>query len=158
MYHSQCGGLDRKTIIRLCTEGALNRSVHQNHIWVIVKENDTKIIRLYSLYQVQGFWFYHKKDEEQCISRYDCPLKFLDIAPEPNNYEYVKHFRDMVRAYHSDKKVNVSSIKKLELGRIVRLKDSIPNEFCITSLIPLLGSSSSGNIYKIPKNRIIAVF
>jgi hypothetical protein len=72
---------------------------------------------------------------------YSCPLKYLDLVPEPDN-RYAKEWRIKVRAYHARRKA-------LVIGATVKLERCTIPELTIVSLRPLLGMYA-GIRYRIP--------
>jgi hypothetical protein len=64
----------------------------------------------------------------------DCPLSFLDLAPEParlhfrNDKAQVSSWRDQVRAYHA-KKNKIRKLPRLKVGQVVRLGEPFLYEF-----------------------------
>lgn len=138
------------------TEKCIKKTVHGNHLWTVWQDSVTKEknIILFLLGKDRGNWGYKSITESQGPVATDCPLGFFDIVPEPKSGKW----RERVLEYHSQETGRRSVLKELSLGKMVRLKDSKPNEFVITSLKPLQGSASDGSVYRIPKTRIIEVF
>lgn len=155
---------DKRQVIETCTRGSdtlkcVMKAVHGNHLWTVWQDLVTKkkSIILFLLGKKLGDWGYKDITEEMGPVEYDCPLSFLDFVPEPNT-TYAKGWRKKVRKYHEQEISRRDALKVLDLGKMVRLKDSNPNEFLIVSLNPLRGTASNGHTYKIPKTRIVEVF
>lgn len=88
-----------------CT--CLDHALRGNRLWVLAKPKDQPpFICLFLLERTNGCWGYKDMDESTGPYCYDCPLKFLDQAPEPAN-AYGDHrgsgrtWRDHVREYHA---------------------------------------------------------
>ncbi len=155
---------DKRQVIEMCTRGSktlqcVMKAVHGNHLWTVWQDSVTKnkSIILFLLGKNQGDWGYKDITEIMGPWEYDCPLSFLDAVPEPNTRS-AKEWREKVRKYHEQEISRRDALKVLEVGKMVRLKDSNPNEFRIVSLDPLRGTASTGHTYKIPKTRIVEVF
>jgi hypothetical protein len=64
----------------------LDYSVRGNHLWILLDTVPVPIIALALLGSQRGCWG-HTLMEESCgPDYYDCPLKFLKRAPEPQSF------------------------------------------------------------------------
>ena len=73
------------------------------HLWVIVETPDgKKVLGLWLIKKHDGECGYKDMDESMGPAYYDCPLRLLDLVPEPD-YGYAKEWREKVRAYHAAK-------------------------------------------------------
>lgn len=156
---------DKNQVIAECTRESSNhvcvaKSVHNNSLWTVWKNKTTQNLEivLFLLSKDQGSWGYKDMSEGMGPYYYDCPLSFLEMVPEPTDSPHSKGWREAVRKYHTKEKEHRSVIKSLKIGSMVRLNGCTPSEFRVTSLNPLRGSSSSGDIYKLIKARITEVF
>jgi hypothetical protein len=97
-----------------------------NNFWVLIKpEEGDNEIGLFRLYSKDGCWGYKDMSESCGPLYYDCPLSFLDRAPEPNGFnknllDSGRSWRDFVRDYHND----IKQRTKLKVGD--RIKLNIP--------------------------------
>lgn len=155
---------DKRQVIEMCTRSSdtlkcVMKAVHGNHLWTVWENSVTKkkSIILFLLGKDRGNWGYKDITEIMGPWEYDCPLSFLDAVPEPDTRS-AKEWREKVRAYHDQEKSRRKVLKSLEIGKMIRLRDSHPSEFRITALNPLQGTTSTGQLYKIPKTRIKEIF
>lgn len=79
----------------------LDKATVGNHLWTVTedKTNGDKFIHvdLLSYSRTDACWGYKTISESAGPSACDCPLRFLDLVPEPErNYGWREH----VRAYH----------------------------------------------------------
>jgi hypothetical protein len=87
----------------------LDHSLRGNHLWLLVRLNDPGAqpsIGLFLLRCHNGCWGYKGMSEEDSPYFYDCPLKFLEQAPEPrsfnlNHRDSGRSWRDFVREHHA---------------------------------------------------------
>ncbi len=156
---------DKRQVVEMCTRSSdtlrcVTKAVHGNNLWTVWYDSVTKkkTIVLFLLGRDRGDWGYKDITEGMGPVECDCPLSFLEAVPEPTDSPFAKGWRERVRAYHEQEKSRRGALKALEIGKMVRLKDSNPSEFRITSLTPLQGTTSNGLTYKIPKTRILEVF
>lgn len=156
---------DKRQVVEMCTRDSdtlkcVKKAVHGNHLWTVWQDSVTKnkTIVLFLLGKDRGDWGYKDITEGMGPVEVDCPLSFLDFVPEPTDSPYAKGWREKVRKYHEQEKTRRGALKALEIGKMVRLKDSNPSEFRIVSLDPLRGTASTGHTYKIPKTRVVEVF
>jgi hypothetical protein len=125
-----------------------------NCLWKVVnytkKENgfSERFIGL-DLLGSDGDYGWGYKDMEECMGPhyYTCPLKYLEMAPEPDN-QYAKNWREKVKAYHA--RMN----RKFEIGQWVELYSSQVPTIKIIRLNPLRGQTLGGLVYRIPKRLI----
>jgi hypothetical protein len=86
----------------------LAHSLRGNHLWILVRTSSgIPVIGLLLLRCSEGCWGYKDMCEADGPSYYDCPLSFLDRAPEPNFCWIDGHagvprttWRDHVREFH----------------------------------------------------------
>lgn len=103
----------------------LAHSVRGNNLWLLIKPGDNEpIIGLAILYCQDGCWGYRDMAEADSPYRYDCPLSYLDRAPEPNGFnknhqDSGKTWRDFVRKYHESQRTRT----KLKIGDKIKLTD-----------------------------------
>jgi hypothetical protein len=150
---------DKHQAIELCTRESntlkcILKAIHGNNLWTVWDDSQSKkkTIILFRLGKDNGNWGYKDVTEYQGPSYYDCPESFLSIAPCSN-----KDWRGKVHCFHLKERENKEIIKSLEVGMMIKLKDSKPSEFRVVSLKPLLGMSKDGRTYKLIKNRIIGI-
>jgi len=110
-----------------------------NILWIVreifyKKENKTERYIQCSILGAQKDYGWGSKDMEESMGPcyHSCPLKYLDLVPEPKS-EYSKEWRDRVRAYH-----NKLSFK-LKIGMKVELENCKIPYVEITSIKPLQG-------------------
>ncbi len=98
-------------------------SVRGNSLWVLIeRSSQTKIIGLFLMYCQDGCWGYKDMAEADGPMYYDCPLSFLDAAPEPdgfnmNHRDSGRTWRAFVRDYHQSQRERV----RLKVGDTVKL-------------------------------------
>jgi hypothetical protein len=107
----------------------IDHSLIGQHLWYVIDwtnktVNPPKTERIISLSLLQGDKTYgwgHKDMSESCgPCYYDCPLKYLDMAPIPDS-QYAQGWRDKVRAYHTNKYAKAKTVKSVEVGDTVKL-------------------------------------
>lgn len=133
----------------------VKKAVHGNELWTIWhdKETDKKHIILFLLAKQDGNWGYKDISESMGPYYHKCPLSFLKEVPETN-----PDWRARVRAYHAETTKSRDLLKKVVVGSVVKLKDSKPDTFKVSSTKPLLGIDlASGLTYKLIKKRIVEV-
>lgn len=112
----------------------LAHSVRGNNLWLLIKPGDNEpIIGLAILYCQDGCWGYRDMAEADSPYRYDCPLSYLDRAPEPNGFnknhrDSGKTWRDHVRNYHQSRRQR----PKLKVGDWIRLDQDRYPDFPLT--------------------------
>ena len=156
---------DKSQVIEECvkeqsTHVCIAKSVLGNSLWTVWRHK-TKLtleIVLFRLGKDNGSWGYKDMTEGMGPCYYDCPLSFLNLVPEPTDSPHAKGWREKVREHHAKEKGRRSVVKSLKVGSMVRLAGCTPSEFRVTSLNPLRGTSSSGDIYKLIKVKITEVF
>lgn len=85
----------------------LDHSLRGNCLWVLAKPQlQEPFIGLFLLQCHDGCWGYKDMDESMGPYYHDCPLKFLEQAPEPqgcnrNHAGSGKSWRDFVREHHA---------------------------------------------------------
>jgi hypothetical protein len=78
-----------------------------SHFWQVIKPSDDAPVIVVTLiaYDRRDRCYGTKGLDESCgPSAADCPLTFLDMAPEANSYGW----RDRVRAYHAARRVTAA--------------------------------------------------
>lgn len=86
----------------------LAHSVRGNHLWILAQIPDQDpFIGLFLLQCHKGCWGYKDLAESDSPYAYDCPLGYLDRAPEPEDFcrdhgGTGKSWRDHVREYHAE--------------------------------------------------------
>jgi hypothetical protein len=99
-------------------------------------------IGCYLLSKSEGDWGYRPMDEGMGPYQYNCPLKYLAMAPEAN-----KEWREKVRAWH------VCYSRKIEVGKTYTLIQCRIPEAKVSSLKPLQGTYD-GHTFSLKKNLI----
>jgi hypothetical protein len=89
-------------------------------------------------------WGYKDMEESMGPCYYSCPLKYLDLVPEPDS-PYAKEWRTKVREYHARR----ARARALKVGETVALVGCRIPEVTITSIRPLRGTYG-GRLYRIP--------
>jgi hypothetical protein len=98
----------------------LDHSLRGNHLWLLVKAGDQgPFIGLFLLECHDGCWGYKDMDESMGPYYYDCPLRFLRQAPEPDNAgrdhdRSGRGWRDHVREHHA--KVRQQRLNRPRVG------------------------------------------
>ncbi len=89
-------------------------------------------------------WGYKDMEESMGPCYYSCPLKYLDMTPEPDS-RCAKEWRVKVRQYHARR----AQALALKVGETVPLVGCRIPEVTITSIRPLRGTYG-GRLYRIP--------
>jgi hypothetical protein len=159
------GWADKASLVKELTSpghwpdgGLVTYSLRGNSLWAVYEPSDgRRFILLYLLDGTRGAkpddiyrWGYKDMDESMHPFYYNCPLKFLGMAPVAN-----EEWREKVREYHAEGVRRLALVKALKVGDKVKLV-STPGEFQITHLNPLLGVRGF-NTYRLPKSRIMEV-
>lgn len=128
-------------------------SVKGNHLWKAKhfynKETGIhdKYIALDLISSDKGYGYGYKDlTEHEGPHYYDCPLKYLDIIPEPQDQCSIE-WRKKVREYHA--KMN----RKFIVGQVIKLKNCKIPEVEVVSVKPLVGFYN-GLAYKVSKKLI----
>jgi hypothetical protein len=156
---------EKRHVIEDVTRGSqdlkcIKQSCNGNHLWTIWERTDTKkrFIALFLLQKSEGNWGYKDITEDMGPCYYDCPLYFLDEVTKENSLAYNENWRARVRKHHGSRKERSQLFKNIEVGSLVKLKDSKPSEFRVLSKDPFRGvSTENGMTYKLVKSRIIEV-
>lgn len=130
-----------------------------NHLWkvyeITVKQGERagqteRFIAMDQIIKERGQgWGYKDQEEGDGLSFYDCPLKFLDMVPEPTNSRWAAEWRQKVRAHHAKCARKRKAVRNLRIGQVVSLLPGhTPKELTIISLKPLRGSAH-GLVYKL---------
>ena len=75
-----------------------HKSVKSGLWCVLQSENGTPVITFDLMERENGSWGYKNMDESMYPYYFDCPVKFLDLAPETCH-----EWRNCVRAHHARK-------------------------------------------------------
>lgn len=116
------------------------------------KDNGARYIGVYVLSRQGGEWGYKSMDESMGPYYFDCPLKFLDMVPEPES-QYAKEWRQKVRA----------KVRPLAVGDKVRLIDGCKfrgqevKEVMIQCTRPLIVTTPDGTNVALKKSLIEGV-
>jgi hypothetical protein len=151
---------EKKHVIEDCTRGSdklkcVRKAVHGNELWTIWHntETNTKYIVLFLLARRDGNWGYKDMTEAMGPYYYQCPLSFLAEVPAAD-----EEWREKVRQFHDQKKLNRQLVKEIRAGKIVKLRDSNPSEFRVLETKPLIGLAlENRRRYKLVKSRIVEV-
>src|SRR5436190_1058570 len=86
-----------------------------NVLWAVVRppQGET-FIACFLLSNAGGDWGYKDQCESMGPYQVSCPLKYLDMAPQPEG-EFARGWRDKVRAYHARRR------RRLEVGKTYAL-------------------------------------
>lgn len=94
----------------------LQHSLRNNHLWVLLQEPGTDpVILLLLLAREDGAWGYKGLAEADGPMYYDCPLKYLERAPEvincftQNHNDSGRSWRSHVRDYHDTRNARLRS-------------------------------------------------
>jgi hypothetical protein len=112
---------------RLCL---LDHSVRGGRLWVLIQpDGHEPVIGLFLLERdSDGCWGRKDMDESMGPYYYDCPLRWLERAPEPPSCPVDGHagsrrtWRDFVRDHHTQQAVNRKRIRP-SVGSTIRLGD-----------------------------------
>ncbi|MEO1002937.1 MAG: hypothetical protein AAFX65_07495 [Cyanobacteria bacterium J06638_7] len=97
----------------------LDHSIVGNHLWLVFRNSEgTPEIGLYLMAKEQGFWGCKGLTESCGPYHWDCPLRLLKLAPQPDS-EYAQKWRDGVHRYHAAKRKQRAS--KPKIGDTIRL-------------------------------------
>lgn len=141
--HLNRGLVDDYKLITNCVRGNC-------HWQVIEHKSGKRYIALNLLQSYDGEWGYKDMDESVGPCYYNCPLSYLDLAPETEDTgQYAKQWRQSVREYHAQRKPKA----KLVVGQEWALKNTrYPITVKLIKLKPLLGRDThSGQIYRVPR-------
>ncbi len=107
-------------------------SVVGNHLWGVIENRDLEgnatgsFIALDLLQQMDGCWGNKSMSESMGPSYYDCPLKYLNMVPLPQNSQYAGSWREQVREFHALKQQRV----KLAPGQFWSIKGTPAGDTC----------------------------
>jgi hypothetical protein len=111
------------------TLALMGHAVRGNRLWVLIKpKNQDPLIGLFLLQRDNGCWGYKDMDESMGPFHYDCPLRWLDRAPEPPSCPVDGHrgsrrtWRDFVRDHHAQQAVSRKRVRPA-VGSTIRLGD-----------------------------------
>jgi len=94
-------------------------------------------------------WGYKDMCESMGPCYYSCPLKYLDLAPEPEG-PYAKGWRAKVREHHARLAATNAKLRDLKVGDTIPLVGCKVPEVTIVSVRPLRGTYG-GARYRIPR-------
>lgn len=132
-------GASRKNIIADLTERQESASaIYEtlahccvgNNLWVVqartMKATGERIrfIALYLLQRSSDGWGYKDMDETCGPHYFNCPLKYLDMAPEGAVNQYAKDWREAVKTYWAGRQKSCALAAKLKIGDIFRSRRS----------------------------------
>ena len=102
-------------------------------------------------------WGYKPLEETMGVNYYNCPIKYLEMVPEPDS-QYAKNWRIEVKRIYAEKKALSDTLRKnfkqaQKNGKccVMSLRHSLLRYVVVTSLKPLRGSCNGGS-YKISKS------
>jgi hypothetical protein len=137
------------------------RSIVGNHLWAVLElktpreglANRFIFLALLACDRSDGVWGYKDMEESMGPCEVDCPLKYLDMVPDPGGY--ATEWREKVRAFHSGKRTKQALIKSIRPGMRLKLIDGCrPPEITVISTSPLVGYADGGGRYKIQPRHI----
>lgn len=125
--------MDRKRLVaylrspeRIGDAKMIRSRVVGNHHWYVVEDKAGRWIGL-DLMQGGGRnsgWGYKAMDESVGPCYYDCPLSYLDLAPQ-SDVGYSAGWRDKVRAHHASKIVPSAGLKVQYGGHEYKLLEPV---------------------------------
>lgn len=114
----------------------LAHSVRGNHLWSVMEAKyperpdlDVRFIALFLMAcdRRNGDWGYKDLEESMGPNECDCPLKYLEMVPEPDhNYGW----RERVRAWHAGKRDQAKRAKTIAPGQRWLLSDRYGGGSC----------------------------
>lgn len=135
----------------------ITHCVRGNILWIVremfyKKENKTERYIQCSILGAEKDYGWGSKDMEESMGPcyYSCPLKYLDLVPEPKS-EYSKEWRDKVRKHNN--KLNF----KLKIGMKVELQNCIIPYVEISNIKPLRGTFNY-MVYKLSRRSIKGIW
>jgi hypothetical protein len=173
------GEHSKESLIERCLRGdahptdytAIAHSVVGNHLWTVFERDQGKpdhteyngrtfprparllTLHLLAYSKRDDCWGYKDMDESMGPYEYDCPLKYLDMVPDPGGY--ATGWRDKVRAFHAGKRDKRALVKSIRPGMRLKLIDGCrPAEITVISTSPLVGYADGGGRYKIQPRHI----
>lgn len=174
------GEPSKESLIERCLRGgahptgytAIAHSVVGNHLWAVFEREPgqpdhveyngrtySRPARLLVLYLLahsrrHGCWGYKDMDESMGPCYYDCPLKFLDMVPDPGGY--ATEWREKVRSFHAAKNDKRQLIKLLRTGTRLKLIDGCrpPVVTVLYTKPQIIGEDEHGRRYRIMPRHI----
>jgi hypothetical protein len=158
-------GASRRDIIEECSAGWTNGSVitkclaracSGNDLWLVFEQTiigidgprSERFIQLCILSKIAAGWGYKPIEESMGPYACSCPLKFLDMVPEPVGV-YAGDFRKRVREYHARRN------QKLSVGQIVKLTNGLNYKMVSTrKMLAYLVGHEGGTLYHVPKRML----
>lgn len=129
----------------------ITNCVRGNCHWQVVEHRGGKrFIALNLLQSYDKEWGYKDMDESMGPCEVNCPLSYLELAPETEDTgQYAKEWRKRVREYHANRKPS----QKLAVGQVWKLQRTRdPITVKLTKVKPLRGYDvNSGRLYRIPR-------
>lgn len=161
--------------LRACSEwNPFAHSVSGNNLWVVFeRKSDAPASyeregrepyvypnRFIALFLLQGGrgdgWGYKDMDESCGPCEMDCPLRYLDMVPDPGSY--ATEWRQKVREFHKGKANKRVLIAGIRVGMRLKLTDGCrPKYITVRSTKPLIGESDEGGRYKIQPRHIESI-
>lgn len=131
-----------------------------NNLWIVHERNtdadpslDHRVLSLCLLASSRDGWGYKDMSESMGPYESDCPLKFLDMVPDPGGYATA--FRERVRVFHAAKTQKRKAMKALAVGQRVQMIPGCSVEsLTLASLKPLIGYDETGKRYRIQPRHI----
>lgn len=131
--------MNKQRLVRHLTSAAywgssftvIKSSVAGNNLWQVVErtmDNGEKV-RFIALDLLRSGgsdsgWGYKDLCESMGPCEVNCPLGFLDLAPEPDS-EYAAGWRKEVRAWHEKQRVAARERRNLKRGDVLKLNDDL---------------------------------
>jgi hypothetical protein len=132
----------------------IDKSISGNNLWVVIADKNNpeldRHIALYLLKADKDGWGYKPIDEQMGPYESNCPLRFLDMVPQPEG-PYAGEFRERVRAYHKQQQVKRKQRTGLRAGETVKARYGVSlagaaiESFRIESTKPLLATALAEN-------------
>lgn len=140
----------------------VSKSLVGNHLWAVLELKEPReglaprFIFLALLACDKGEWGYKDMEESMGPCETDCPLKYLDMVPDPGGY--ATEWRAKVLASRDQKRDKQSLIKSLRPGMKLKLIDGCrPPAITVASAKPLIGYDETGKRYRIQPRHIDSI-
>lgn len=132
-------------------------SVNGNNLWMVCEKKpdapegaENRWLGLVMMQSGRGDgWGYKDMSESAGPYESNCPLKYLDMVPDPGGY--ATEFRARVRAYHAERGKLAKQRRGLAIGQTVKIKPGVRwrngaeiAEMRIARLKPLTGEHEGG--------------
>lgn len=134
-----------------------------NHLWIVYEgqpDGDKAGERVLALCLLASHgnhgWGYKDMTESMGPYESDCPLKYLDMVPDPGGYATA--FRERVRAFHDAKRAKKSLMSGLRPGvRVQFVEGCKPQSAVVDRLNPLVVVDDNGARYRVRPRHIQGV-